>query len=387
MKFIQKVSKYILNHEEEKLLRRVLEIATFDIIHNNPNPGKQIIAVMPSIHPHAGGTTSALRIFNYLAQNGYNVEVLCYDNDNVDEMLKNARINVPGFSGSFVTSDMAKKRKYNVCIATNWISVYYAKKFSGYKFYFVQDYEPFFTETGDQSCLAKKTYELGFHIISLGKWNLEQINKYCNNSSKMDYIDFPFEPKEYPYKKRDYSKYSQKKTIRLAIYTRRVGRRIPVITQHIIQNMGNELAKAGIKLEPIFYGLNPKDKVFYGKNAGKLSKTELRDLYYKSDFGMVASITNISLVPMEMHSCGLPLIEFFDGSYRYFLGEDTAILIDYNYKTLTQKILYYIAHPCELEKMNEKARSVFQHCTWSNTCNQFKLIIDNNSQGISKDEI
>ena len=386
MKLVQKVSKYIMSREEEKMLNRVLDIATFDVIQNTPFVGNHIIAVMPSIHPHAGGTTSALRVFDYLAQNGYHVDVLCYDNDSIDEMLNNARINVPGFSGNFVSSVCANKKKYDICIATNWISVYFAKKLTGYKFYFVQDYEPFFTEIGDQSCLAKKTYELGFHLISLGKWNIEQIKQNCITKSKMDYIDFPFEPKEYPYKKRDFSKYTKKKVVKLAIYTRRVGRRIPVITQHIIKNLGSELEKNGIKLEPIFYGLNPKDKVFYGKNAGKLSKNELRDLYYKSDFGMVASITNISLVPMEMHSCGLPLIEFYDGSYRFFLGEDTAILIDYDYKSLSKKILYYISHPNELEEMNEKARKSFQHCTWTNTCNQFKKIVDNCCHGISKNE-
>ena len=386
MKFVQKVSKYIMSHEEERLLRRVLEIATFDTINNKAISGNRIIAVMPTIHPHAGGTTSALRILNYLSQNGYVVDVLCYDNDNVNEMLSNAKINVQGFGGTFVSRDIAMKNNYDVCIATNWISVYYAKKLSGYKFYFVQDYEPFFTEIGDQSCLAKKTYELGFHIISLGQWNVEQIKQHCNTVSKIDSIDFPFEPKEYPYRKRDYSNYSSKKKIRLAIYTRRVGRRIPVITQHIIMNLGNELAKLGIELEPIFYGLNPKDKVFYGKNAGKLNKKELLDLYYNSDFGMVASITNISLVPMEMHSSGLPLIEFYDGSYREFLGDNTAILIDYDYNTLLNKLLYYLEHPDELKSMNEKARSAFQHCTWNNTCEQFKRIVDAISQGISQNE-
>ena len=41
---------------------------------------------------------------------------------------------------------------------------------------------------------------------------------------------------------------------------------------------------------------------------------------------MVASMSNISLVPYEMHASGLPVIEFGDGSYPFFFGQDTAIL-------------------------------------------------------------
>ena len=377
MKLINKVCRSILNYNEEKIVRQILDIADFDIIKNDVVSGKDIIAVMPTIYPHAGGETSALRIFHYLSENGFHVDVCCYDSDNTELMQKNAIVNVNGFGGKFISFNTAKQKKYNFCIMTNWISVYYGKKLSGYKIYFVQDYEPYFKEVGDQSCLAKKTYEFGLHIISLGIWNLKQINQNCITSSEMDFIDFPFEPNEYPYKKRDYSIYSTKKTIKLVIYIKRVGRRIPIIMQYLIQKTQKELAKSGIQLEAYFFGLNPKDKVFIGKNMGKLSKLELCQLYYKADFGMVASITNMSLVPMEMHACGLPLIEFIDGSYQHFLGKDTAILIDYDYKVLTRKLLHYLKHPSELEEMNTRARVQFKSYTWKNTCKQFKTLIDN----------
>jgi len=58
---------------------------------------------------------------------------------------------------------------YDIIIATSWQSVYYVRNFSGYKAYFVQDFEPYFFKLNERYLLAKKTYELGLHIISLGK--------------------------------------------------------------------------------------------------------------------------------------------------------------------------------------------------------------------------
>ena len=91
---------------------------------------------------------------------------------------------------------------------------------------------------------------------------------------------------------------------------------------------------------------------------------------------MVASITNISLVPMEMISTGLPLIEFEDGSYSHFFDSSTAILTDYSHKTLSKKILDLINKPEELGKMNHRARTAIERFTWSNTCEEFENIIN-----------
>ena len=43
--------------------------------------------------------------------------------------------------------------------------------------YFVQDYEPYFYMFGEAFIIAQKTYELGFHMISLGAWNKHMVEK------------------------------------------------------------------------------------------------------------------------------------------------------------------------------------------------------------------
>lgn len=100
--------------------------------------------------------------------------------------------------------------------------------------------------------LAKKTYGFGFHIISLGKWNAKQIEDICNVTENVDTIDFPYEPKEYTFKERDFSDYEKRKNFKIAVYTKSSGRRIPIITQVLLKNTCDELKKHTISLMSIF---------------------------------------------------------------------------------------------------------------------------------------
>ena len=74
----------------------------------------------------------------------------------------------------------------------------------------------------------------------------------------------------------------------------------------------------GYEIEVNFFGFNKSTKLSFGNNLGKLNKEEMKSLYEKSDFGIVASMTNISLVPYEMLAMGLPIVEFKDGSFPFF---------------------------------------------------------------------
>ena len=75
-----------------------------------------------------------------------------------------------------------------------------------------------FYETNDFSVLAKNTYSFDYHIISLGEWNAEKIKTNClNYSSKIDVVDFPYDPKEYNFDKRNYDDYRIKKKLQLHV--------------------------------------------------------------------------------------------------------------------------------------------------------------------------
>ena len=77
--------------------------------------------------------------------------------------------------------------------------------------------------------------------------------------------------------------------------------------------------KDGINVEILYFGEAKKFQSSIWQNLGMLNKFQLWKLYEKADFGVVASMSNISLVPYEMLSSGLPVIEAQDGTFPYFL--------------------------------------------------------------------
>ncbi len=377
-KSIVRLSKYILYKQEDKDLEFILKNIDFQKIENKRTSfNKEIVFVIPKMTVGFGGLTSILRIAKNVSLNGYKVYFASFECDDLTLMAQNAKQNLNDFKGEFITYQDALNREFDFVVATSFQSVYFAKKIKGYKLYFVQDYEPYFHSVGNFYFLAKKTYEMGLHMISLGSWNVKQIKLYAtSNDLKIDYVDFPFEANEYHYVKKDFASYKNKKKITLACYAKRDARRIAGIVMNMLEHAYYDLKKMGIELEINYFGLNPREKIKCGKNLGRLNKKDLEKLYHNSDFGLSASMTNVSLVPFEMIGSGLPLFEFKDGSFTHFLGEDSATLLDFDYHTFVNKLLELINEPCLIETRCENAFDSIKSLSWSATGKQFVDILN-----------
>lgn len=373
-----------LDRHEKEIVNTVLSSKNFGEKFSNkvPEKIKSLAFIIPEIDKFSGGITSILRLGTYLSKFGFDISYIDFNNNDLEKLKKNARSNLQNYQGTVLKIVDTKESDYDAVVATNWLSVYYLNNFNAYKLYFVQDFEPYFFKLNERYLLAKLSYELGAHIVSLGRWNLDQITKNCLIDSRIDYIDFPYEPSEYAETiVRKYSEYGKKSKIKIAAYMKEDGKRIPTIIQNILKNSKKELEKYGIELEVVFFGLNPHYAVSVGQNLGKLNKDELRKLYGSCDFGMVASMTNISLVPYEMLAAGLPLIEFEEGSYTSFLPRESAILVDFNYKTFVNKIIQCLKHTDLIEQKMHIAKEVIKTLSWEKTAREFVDILDSLMKG------
>lgn len=372
----EKIGNVLVNKVRKKYLENILEIANFEKIEQPKIEKINTLAiVMPRMRFSSGGASSIYRIGSYLENKGIEVSYVIFNSNDVENLYNESKKAFKNFKGKFLTIKESSQKKFDIVMATNWLSVYYARLLSGYKIYFVQDFEPYFHEIGDEYFLAMKTYTFGFHMISLGKWNKEKILENCKLNDQIDYIDFPYEPTEYTHIDRDYNSYKNKKDIKIAVYIKDSGRRIPEIIKYILNKTKIELSSKGYNLEAYFYGCSSDEKIPFGKNLSLLTKQELNMLYQSVDFGMVASMTNISLVPYEMIATGLPTIDFIDGSYKSFMDEDTAILISLDYRDLVNKLEYYINNPQSLQKMQVRAFHRIEKLSWNNSCEQFWQIL------------
>lgn len=358
-------------------------LANYDtsVISNEaPKQVKTILFVITRMVRFHGGQTSILRLGTELSKLGYQVYYAVYKNQSKEEMQICADSNLEGFRGSLISSGAFKKlqqkKSPDVIVATSFDTVSFVKRFSGYKMYFVQDYEPYFYPFGEMFLLAKKTYEQGLHMVSLGAWNKEMVEKNCMVISPIDVIDFPYEKSEYPRLERDYMEYCEKKTFVIAVYLKYYGKRLPCIIPYMLQQVKALFHRDGIELVVKYYGEAKSFHVEGGTNLGMLSKSELRDLYQTADFGMVASMSNISLVPYEMLSTGLPVIEFIDGTFEYFFPKDSAIMTSIDPKDLYEKLKTVIMKPEILVKQQEQASAYMEDLSWQATGRQFSDILE-----------
>ncbi|QQK64590.1 glycosyltransferase [Cobetia sp. cqz5-12] len=201
-------------------------------------------------------------------------------------------------------------------IATGWQTVNVVEHLQGFKekFYFVQDFEPYFYARGAQSILAEATYQKGLNCICASPWLKQKMESYglWAREFMLAYDHSIYYPQLV-------SNDTDGK-IKIAVYSR-----------HFTERRAVELAYAGLELlasrrddfEVHLYGsdisqeLAPFDCIVHGV----LSAPELADLYNYCDIGVCFSATNYSLVPQEMMACGLPLVELDVESTRAIYPE------------------------------------------------------------------
>ncbi len=354
-------------------------LANYDpavITNSKPSKVQKITFVIERMAKYNGGQTSILRLGTELSKLGYQVGYVVYKPQTKSDMQECASCNLNNYQGEMYTNKYLDKLNSDIVIASSWDTVSFAKKMKGYKMYFLQDYEPYFYSFGELFLMANKTYEQGLHMVSLGPWNKEMVEKNCKVTSTVDYVEFPYESREYPASHRDYAAYAGKNKFTLAVYLKYYGKRLPCITQYLLKQVKEEFKKDGIELQIKYFG---EDKSFHcdaGENLGMLSKKELLGLYRRADFGMVASMSNISLVPYEMLATGLPLIEFEDGTFPYFFPDNSAILTSLSYMDLYHKIKEVIKKPQLLEEMHNTAGAYLGSLSWGKTAKQFSDILN-----------
>ena len=343
-----------------------------------PTKFDSILFLLPPVDEHSGGETSVIRLGTFLAQNGKTVYYSNYLNQDLGDMKKNMERALSGYKGQVITYQDALTKEFDFVVATFWKSVYKSIKIKGYKVYFVQDFEPYFYSLGEEYLMAMNTYNIGYKIISLGTWNKRQIIKNTPkiNADDISVIEFPYQPGEFPFIQRDFNAYPNKKTITMAVYIKEDPKRVPLLLDWLLCGLNRRFEDKGIQLKVSYFGIDPNYNLKGGKNLGKLNRNQMSNLYSKSDFGMVASMTNISLVPLEMMSNGLPLIEFREGSFPDFFDEKCAILTDFNIDTLEENLINAINNPKMISEMVSSATNDIYELSWEKSAQEFMDILN-----------
>ncbi|WP_353948651.1 glycosyltransferase family 1 protein [Sporolactobacillus sp. Y61] len=338
---------------------------------------KSITFVTTGIIPYDGGQTTMLHLGTELSKRGFDVYYLSYLPQSRKEMEIDAEFNYSGYQGTCLDVSHLASHQSDIWLGTLWESVYVFKDKPGYKAYFVQDYEPYFYPYGDRFYLSFKTYELGLHMISLGPWCAQMIREHCRITSPLDVIHFPVDVANYPYSPRNFMAYKNKKEINLAVYTKVDSpRRAPISIQIILNNCIELFRDQGYTLNITYFGSDKSESFINGRNVGRLTKKQLKELYLASDFGIAPSMTNFSLVTYEMMSVGLPVIDFYEGTGLSFMPKNCALFCHLDENSLSRTVHQAMNHPEIIQNTVNHARRHLKSIPWKQTVDDFVAVIN-----------
>jgi glycosyltransferase involved in cell wall biosynthesis len=265
------------------------------------NPGKPLNINWVTIPagPKSGGHTTLFRMIRYLEAHGCVNRVYFYNVYGGDHRYYESIVrNFYGFNGQVCSLENGMEDAHAV-VATAWATAYpvFNSRCTGKRFYFVQDYEPYFHPVGAVSLLAENTYRMGFHAITAGRWLAQRLS--AEFGMEADSFEFGCDTSVY-------HRVKSSKRSGLVFYARPEAAR-----------RGFEL---GLMAMEVFAARRPDiDLHFYGDTMGKLpfrfidhgrvQPDELNQIYNQCYAGLSLSLTNVSLVPHEMLAAGcIPVV-------------------------------------------------------------------------------
>jgi len=271
-------------------------------------PGKNAKApftinwVVPSPGRGSGGHTDIFRTIHYLESKGHTCRVYFYDAleslsfETIKENLKS----FPTLKAELFYN-AAKMEDCDAIFATNWFTAYpvYNFKGTGKKYYYVQDFEPFFEAVGTYYTLAESTYRFGFRGLTLGRWLTDKLSREYNMTC--DYFELGTE--------QDIYKYTNKKPRKKILFyarpvTPRRGFELGVLALELFHKQHPEY-----EIHFLGWDTSRYDIPFPYVNHGIMSVEELNELYNECVAGLVISFTNMSLTPLEMLATGcIPIV-------------------------------------------------------------------------------
>jgi|JI10StandDraft_1071094.scaffolds.fasta_scaffold112923_2 glycosyltransferase involved in cell wall biosynthesis len=251
----------------------------------------------------SGGHQNLFRFIKFLEDAGHKCRIYLYTSGDTYpiELVKNE------IDSSFVVIDASlewldgEMAPADAIFATGWETCYpvYNQKSDAKRFYFVQDFEPYFHEMGSAYVLAENTYKFGFTGITAGKWLTHILSS--EYKMKCDSYDFGVDTKNYSYT-------NEKIRNKVFFYARPITPRrgfelgVMALTRFHQLNPNVEIVMAG-------WDVSNYEIPFPYTDLAVCGVEDLSDIYNECAAALILSFSNMSLLPLELLSAGvIPVI-------------------------------------------------------------------------------
>lgn len=317
--------------------------------------------VIPEMGVGSGGHTTIFRFVSNLENMGFHSRIYLHkspnfkDNESLKEFL---RKHFPILDERVETYyDVSLATYAHATIATSWSTAYFVRNFNNTisKFYFVQDFEPYFYAHGSEYEFAENTYKMGFRGITAGDWLRDKLREEYG----METGSFHFS-----YEKKFYYPRERKDSVQRVFFYAR-----PVTPRRDFE-LGllalDELCRRMPEVEVIFAGwdISNYNIPFKHQNKGILDMNGLAECYAQSDLCLVISNTNLSLVPLEVMACNSVAVCSKGANSSWMVTEENSVLVDYDPNEIADTLEYYLNHEEEMEKYRKKGLDYVKDTSW-----------------------
>lgn len=279
----------------------------------------RIAIVIPSFRRGSGGHSTIVRLAQGLSARGHSVSLWLEDCDGRHAGQPAPRV-AQSFAEFFAAAEPGLRVGFeawegaDVVLATGWQTVPRALLLpgAGARAYLVQDHEPEFYGASAEALVAADTYRRGLHCIAASPWLAELLRRrYGASASHFDLaVDHAL-----------YAPPAQGRRADLVVFYARLAtprRAVPLGLLAL-----EELARRRPDVEIALFGDEPLPATSFSHTAlGILDGGGLADLYGRATVGLALSLTNPSLVGLEMMACGLPGVELASESMLQTFGAD-----------------------------------------------------------------
>lgn len=325
----------------------------------NAQDARTINWVIPDFNIGSGGHLNIFRLIYLLEKIGYQCRVVLIQTH---------------FSSNEEAGDAIRKHFYPIkakvsigeqslepsaiTVATSWITAYVVRNFQGtrHRCYFVQDYEPYFYAHGSEYMFAEASYNFGFYGITAGDWLAHKLK--AEHAMQTLGMGFSFDRDLYrPFPRQN--KQDKKVFFYARPATARRGFELGLLTLALVAKQmpdvtfvlaGGDLSKYNIP--------------FKHYSPGNVAVKNLPELYSQCDVALVLSLTDLSLLPVELMACGCPVVSNRGDNVEWLLNENNAVLADATPEALSEGIISLLKNEDKRQQMIKTGLSFSANTQW-----------------------
>ena len=252
---------------------------------------------------NSGGHQNIYRFISFMEAAGHTVRIYLYSTGLLVPASEVSRMTAGSSSFANVKAPVLQYTDAGVgddvdaIVATGWETAYpaFLDASPARRVYFVQDFEPLFYAVGTESTLAENTYRFGFSAITAGGWLARKLSDEFGMTTT--HYDFAADRSSYSYLNSERRKEiffyarpgTQRRGFELGLMALELFARAR--PDYRINLGGEDVARFAIPFEY--------------NNLGNVPVAELNAVYNRCAAALVLSMTNMSLLPLELIAAGV----------------------------------------------------------------------------------